>query len=143
MMDPGPLPIPGQSYDQLWASQMIRILRKFFNNLDGIWISKSELVTQAGRTKKTTLITDATYTIKKTDHIIDVNRAGAVTLTLPETPRFGQEFVVYDSSGAAATNNITVAESATYEVNGDASVVMRTNYGSMTIRFNGTLYIAR
>ena len=78
MRDPGPLPIPLKYYDQLWASTLIRILRAFLDSIQGDWVSVSKLISKSGRIVKTTLVTDATYTIKLTDHIIDVNRAGAV-----------------------------------------------------------------
>jgi hypothetical protein len=37
-----------------------------------------------------------------------VDTATAITLTLPESPTLGQEVIIFDASGTAATNNITI-----------------------------------
>ena len=50
-------------------------------------------------------VTGATYTAKAGDRVIGVNRAGAVTVTLPTSQRrLGRTYTVKDESGAAATN---------------------------------------
>ncbi|MCH7936542.1 MAG: hypothetical protein IH994_05540, partial [Proteobacteria bacterium] len=55
-------------------------------------------------------VTAASYTAKAGDRVIGVNRAGAVTVTLPTAQvRKGRIYTVKDESGSAASNNITVA----------------------------------
>ena len=52
-------------------------------------------------------VTAATYTAKAGDRLIGVNRAGAVTVTLPTAEvRPGRVYTIKDESGAAASNNI-------------------------------------
>ena len=142
MRSPGPMPRPGETYNAGWATRMVRMLDSFFLSIGGDWVCRSLLATRAGRRKAVTLVTAASYTILLTDHIVDVNRAGAVALTLPENPGVGQEFYVQDSSGAASSNTITVNESASIQVNGTTSVTLTTNYGRLTIIYNGTMYVS-
>jgi hypothetical protein len=70
--------------------------------------------------------------------------SSARTITLPNTagslaPTEGSYFIVKDESGAAATNNITVATNGG-NIDGAASYVINTNYGSITFVFDGTNY---
>lgn len=121
---------------------MVRMLDSFFLSIGGDWVCRSLFATRAGRRKAVTLVTAASYTILLTDHVINVNRAGQVALTLPENPGMGQEFHVQDSSGAASSNTITVNQSASIQVNGGASVTLVTDYGRLTIIYNGTMYVS-
>ena len=76
-------------------------------------------------------ITDATGTSAATDTIIEVNRAGAVTLTLEtiSTTNGGRFLIVADISGAAAANNITLARGGSDTINGATSYVINQDYG--------------
>jgi len=142
MKNPGPVPRPRERLDRQWGLDILRYLEKFMASLDGVWQSHSELITDQGRSLHVTLVITATYTILKTDDVVDVNFAGAVTLTLPETPRLGQRFIVQDSSGAASTNNITINGSASKNLNGGANFVIVEDYQKVEIEYNGTQYIA-
>ena len=76
-------------------------------------------------------VTGATYAAKAGDRLIGVNRAGAVTVTLPTAQlRAGRTYTVKDESGAAATNNITVATEGSETIDGSATDVISDNYGS-------------
>ncbi len=46
-----------------------------------------------------------------------VDTAAARTLTLPASPTLGQEIVIFDATGSAGTNNITVARNGN-KING-------------------------
>ena len=70
-----------------------------------------------------------------------MNFAGAVALALPATPVLGDRAMVQDSSGAASGNNITVTP-ASGNINGTGSFVLSTNYGRVTIFYNGTQWVA-
>ena len=77
-------------------------------------------------------VTDATYTIKASDRIIGVNRAGVVTVTLPTAlVAAGRRYIIKDESGAAAANNITVDTEGAELIDGLATDTINTNYGSM------------
>ncbi len=89
------------------------------------------------------LITGATYTVQAHDYLIAVNRAGAVTITLPDGSGEGgfalqpQEILVVDESGLAGTNVITIAGNGN-NINGAGSVAISSNYGITKLYFNGS-----
>ncbi len=142
MKNPGPLPQPRDHYDRRWAFGLTETLDRFFRSLPGVLEAQSLLVSLAGRRVKVTLVTTATYTIKLTDDVVDTNFAGAVTHTLPLDPGLGQRIWVQDSSGAAASNNITVDPPGGINLNGGSGgLVLSTNYGRLLFIYNGTQYI--
>jgi hypothetical protein len=71
--------------------------------------------------------------------VVVVNKAsGAATaVTLPPSPVVWQVATVKDGKGDAATNNITISP-ASGNVDGQASVTIKNNYGSMQFIYNGT-----
>lgn len=84
--------------------------------------------------------TGATYQILVTDDIIGVSRAGVVNVTTPAAGAgTGQSWTVKDESGAAAANNITIT-AGTGTIDGAATFVINTNFGSATFYFTGTNY---
>ena len=85
-------------------------------------------------------ITSSSYTIQTTDYYIGVNYAGAVALNLPASPISGQSIIIKDQSGAARTNNITVSGNG-HTIDGSASIVLNTNYISITVIYNGNWFI--
>ena len=85
-------------------------------------------------------------TVANTDYYIGVtSTAAARTITLPHSsttnlkPYKGQCFKVKDESGAAGTNNITVAPNGG-NIDGAANYVINTNYGFVEVMFDGTNY---
>jgi hypothetical protein len=81
----------------------------------------------------------ATYSAKAGDCLVGVNFAGAVTITLPTAQlRKGRVYTVKDESGAAATNNITVATEGSETIDGSATDVISDNYGSKTYYSDGS-----
>ena len=84
-------------------------------------------------------IATATYTAKAGDRLIGVDRAGAVTITLPTAEvRKGRVYTVKDESGAAATNNITVATEGAETIDGSATDVINVNYESKSYYSDGS-----
>ena len=84
-------------------------------------------------------IIGAAYTAKAGDRVIGVNRAGAVTITLPTSQvRLGRIYTVKDESGAAASNNITVATEGSETIDGSATDVISDNYGAKHYYSNGS-----
>ena len=84
-------------------------------------------------------VTAATYTAKAGDRLIGVNRAGAVTITLPTAEvRKGRFYTIKDESGAAATNNITVSTEGSQTIDGSATDVISDNFGGKTYYSDGT-----
>ena len=67
---------------------------------------------------------------------------GAKTVQLPNAPSTGRIFVVKDSTGSAATNNITVTTvGGAVNIDGATTFVMNAAYESITVVFDGTSYL--
>jgi hypothetical protein len=87
---------------------------------------------------KVRVVTASPDTISATaDCILAVNVAGAVTINLPAGAE-KQIFFIVDSSGAAATNNITITPNGSETVRGGASLVLNKNYQGVVLAFTGT-----
>lgn len=66
---------------------------------------------------------------------------GAFSITLPATiPVSGTRLVVKDAVGNAATNDITISGNGN-NIDGAASQIISTNYGSATLQSNGTTWM--
>ena len=84
-------------------------------------------------------VTDVTvtpYTATIDDYFLCVDVAGPASIILP-TSVVGKVYVVKDCDGDANTNNITVTATGS-TIDGAASAVINTNYGSLNFVFNGT-----
>lgn len=96
--------------------------------------------TGSGRIVTTRVVTAAgAVTAATTDNVIIVNKAsGAATVVnLFATPTTGTQLVIKDGKGDAAANNITITPAAG-TIDGAATYVLATNYGAVTIVYNGT-----
>jgi hypothetical protein len=95
----------------------------------------------------TPITTTATsYTALITDYIIEVtSTAAARVITLPApslvgaSPNPGKIFIIQDTSGAAATNNISLTP-ASGLIDGGATVAINVNYGCATVFCDGSAY---
>lgn len=76
-----------------------------------------------------------------TDYLILVDSSGgAVTVTIPTTLKNkGRSLIIKDVGGAAAANNITITPTSA-TIDGVASKIISSNYGALTIFYNGTNY---
>lgn len=77
------------------------------------------------------------YTTLATDFLILIDTSAARTITPIGSPTTGQMYRIKDNVGSAAINNITVTPSGK-NIDGVASKVINTNYGSIDIIYNGT-----
>ena len=67
-----------------------------------------------------------------------VNTSAARTLTLPASPSLGDTIVIYDASGTAATNNITVSPNGG-KINGQSTnAIIDVNQSSSLFVYTGT-----
>lgn len=82
-----------------------------------------------------TEVTTTPYLADLTDYYLAVNVAGPASVVLPAAPT-GTVFIIKDISGDASTNPITVTASTT--IDGALSAIINTDYGSITLIFNGT-----
>lgn len=85
----------------------------------------------------------ATYAVQSTDDFLAVNTSvGALTIELLNAPATLQTFTIKDSTGNAATHNITLTTAGgVVTIDGSTSVTMNTNYESLQVVFNGTSYL--
>ena len=85
---------------------------------------------------------DSTYTVLTSDYYLSCDVSGGVLeLDFPNAPSTGSVWIVKDSTGSAATNNITVTTvGGVVTIDGGTSFVMNTNYEAIQIIFNGTSY---
>lgn len=77
------------------------------------------------------------YTTIPQDYLIKVDTSSARTITPLASPTTGQIHVIKDTVGSAGANNITVTPSGK-NIDGAASRVISTNYGSITIMYTGS-----
>lgn len=107
----------------------------------GIYQQKNCYIAQtlntSGLIRTTTSVTTATYTALATDDVLICNRAGTISVTLLASPETGRTFTIKDDRGTAAANNITITPAAG-NIDGAATYVINTNYGSVTLIYNGT-----
>lgn len=82
------------------------------------------------------------YTVLTTDDYLAVDcSAGVVTLKLPNAPTTGRVWHIKDSTGNAATSNITITTvGGVVNIDGATSFVMNTNFESTSVIFTGSQY---
>ena len=67
-----------------------------------------------------------------------VDTAAARTLTLPASPTLGQEIVIFDATGSAGTNNITLSRNGN-KINGlTEDAIIDVNQAITTVIYTGT-----
>lgn len=98
-----------------------------------------QLNTLSGRVRKVTTHASASaYTLLISDEVLAVTTTSAVgQVNLPAAPTTGQSFRIKDAVGNATTNNITVSGNGK-NIDGTATKVINTNYGSYDLCYNGT-----
>lgn len=86
--------------------------------------------------------TTGAYQIKSSDSVVLMNKAtgGTSATALPVYPIFGREVIVKDNKGDAGTNAVTVTTNDGSTIDGAASSVISTNYGSKRFRYNGNAW---
>lgn len=85
-----------------------------------------------------TVTTSSNYPMGVSDVVVLVNTGSPVTVTLP-VPASGRRVVVKDSTGNAATNNITVARNGSENIEGlGSNKLIAANWGSLTLISDGT-----
>ena len=77
------------------------------------------------------------YTTVPQDALILVDSSSVRTIVPLASPTKGQKHIIKDNGGLAGTNNITITPSGK-NIDGVASAIINTNFGSMTIVYNGT-----
>lgn len=87
--------------------------------------------------------TAISYAVLSTDSIVGVtNNSAARTITMPNSGLVsGQIFTIKDAAGTAASaNNITISGNGS-TIDGSATYLINTNYGSVSMVFDGTNFL--
>lgn len=84
------------------------------------------------------IATTSPFLALTSDLFIGVNNTGLVpfSVVLPANPQIGKLYIIKDLSGTAATDNITVT-AVGQTIDGSASAIINTDYGSITLVFDG------
>lgn len=84
--------------------------------------------------------TGSGYAATTNDHLIVVRKASgsATTITLPSSPSAGNQIIVKDGKGDAASNNITITGGT---IDGAAMHVIAINRGSARLTFDGAEWV--
>jgi len=88
-----------------------------------------------------TTVNAATYTVLRTDDILNVTytATGAITITIPTALMAEKKtFTIKDAGGLAGTNNINIGTEGAETIDGAASYVINSNYDAITLYSNGT-----
>ena len=85
------------------------------------------------------IITGGVINITNSDCVVVINKtvASISNVNLPSSPPTGLVLTIKDGKGDASTNNIILTPS-TGGIDGSGAFTMNTNYGSVTIVYNGT-----
>ncbi len=101
----------------------------------------NKFIFQAGMRNKTTSVAATPYTILSSDRFLLVDTSSlTITVNLPTTPILGDTYTIKDSTGSAATRNITVSGNGT-NIEGAASQPINTNFGRISVIYNGTQWV--
>ncbi len=79
------------------------------------------------------------YLTLSTDYVILVDTTSARTINLIGSPAAGRTYRIKDNVGSAALNNITIVPNAG-TIDGAATLVINSNWGSVDIVYNGTAW---
>jgi hypothetical protein len=133
-----PVTIPQPVQDGLGNSSPLQLSQQAVN-ITGTF-QLGGVAFQAGFSPRTAVVASP-YVALQSDSIIGVNFAGAVAITLPAAAVAlrGKIFVITDESGNAVINNITI-HTAGGNINGAATALINTDYGSLQIYCSGTAY---
>jgi len=133
-----------QGFSKQWGDGLIRDLKAIFAGLfGGDFTLGGKLITISGRIAKLRLVTATPDTLRLDDEYVDVNVASAVAMTLPLNPTMGQMLVVYDSSGNAGVNIITISAAGGITLNGAVAGNLKIDvaYHSRRFLYNGSQWI--
>lgn len=114
-----------------------------FNNSSSLINTTTQILLQGSNTATVVKIPGAyPYTIKPQDYSIPVNTGSARTINLPAAPTTGEAHIIFDDTGTAGTNTITLQGNGN-NINGASSKTITTNFGSILAIFNGTQWNAK
>lgn len=109
-----------------------------FQASTGLWIPVNVPLGINRKIGTAVLFAASPYTVQGNDDFIPVNSTGgAITINLPASPFTGKGYTIADIQGTAATNNIIVSGNG-FQIAGGGSYTINTNFGELTVIFNGS-----
>jgi len=112
----------------------------FAGNLEIHRFGSSKSIYLAGQRVRLTAVNSSPYTVLIADMNLMVDTTAARTINLPTSPVSGDSYRIKDSTGTAATNNITVQGNSN-NIEGSASNIINTNFGRILVVYNGTQWV--
>lgn len=103
-------------------------------------VALSNAATTQGMTFASRIATTTPQNIAGTDCVVVMNIASASSAVLPVGVT-GQFYGIYDGSGAAQTNNITISTSSSQTIKGALTYVIANPYGGVLLQFDGVEWI--
>lgn len=77
-------------------------------------------------------------TVLQSDYVVAVKQGAAINVFLPANPHGGNNIVIKDLAGQAATYNLTVKTTDGSTIDGASSVILSSNYAAVSLLyFNG------
>jgi len=103
---------------------------------DGYWYQVGAATGGAKSGITNIAFANSPYQVVSTDNIIAANSTdGPITVNLPSSPNEGDQYIVKDSNGTAATNNITI-NGGSINIDGSSTYIMSETYEAVTLVFN-------
>ncbi len=139
-----PLQIGGKGTADILATSNLRPATNQAYNLGSASFRWKNLFLSGPLARNVTIVTSgASYVANGNDSLIVVRKGtgSATAITLPSSPATGQEVIVKDGKGDAATNAITIAP-ASGTIDGAASLTISTNRGVARLSYDGTEWVA-
>ena len=108
----------------------------------GISITGRKVITIGGSVAIPLVTQTSNYTIDSVtgspDYVVLCDPSAPITITLP-VPTLGRLLIIKDTSGTAATNNITIAPNASEQIEGlSSSYILTTDYGIVRLTNDGS-----
>ena len=132
-----------ESYTFAIDSNAVLKVKASANGTGGV--DELQEVHYGGHVRNTTTVNVATYDLLAGDDILLVTytaTAAMTSLTLPTAQTIdGRVIVIKDAGGNANTNNITIDTEAAQTIDGAATLVINTDYDSVTLVCDGTNWL--
>ena len=109
---------------------------------DGVTAGGIELALLSDIGATTATLKTASFAVSTASKVYHCDpTAGAITATLPASPKQWDEYSFVDTSGQAATHNITIALNGKNFQGGSSNPAITIAYGMLKLQFNGTQWV--
>lgn len=127
-----------------WAARFKQQVEQFIDKFTkGELEIQSHLRTSGGRIRNGRRVTSGSIVdIIHADEVVYIDVPNAMQVNLPEPLHAGWEVVIWDASGAAASNVISIVPPVSTSLNGGAgALTISTNWARRVISYDGDQYL--